>query len=74
MKEAEEIMRMTPAEGLALAEEVKGGVPAGVRRLILYGCWRRIQNDTYIPTRKKAKVFETVCGEMDDPVVEMTHG
>lgn len=69
LDEASEIMRLTPAEGLALQEKVKGGAPADVRRYTLYAAWRSIQADRFIPTRKKPAVFKTVCRTTDVEVV-----
>lgn len=69
MSEASEIMRMTPAEGLDLQEKAKAGAPADVRRFTLLSAWKAIQADRFIPTKKKARVFSTICEGVEIEVI-----
>lgn len=62
-------MRMGAADALAVAEEAMTGAPAAVRRYALYGAWRTIRNDRFIPKPKKAAVFADLCASVHVEVV-----
>lgn len=69
MTEAQEIMRLSPAEGLDLAVRAKAGAPSDVRAFVLYSAWRNLMADRYIPTKKKPSVFTTICKMVDVEIV-----
>lgn len=69
--EADVVMRMTPADALALSVRVRVGAPEDVRRQVLYGAWRSIKSDPFIPDEKKAPVFRALC---DTVAVEVVGG
>lgn len=63
------IMRMGPADTVALSARLREGMPDDVRTYILYGVWRSIQCDAFIPSREKRKTFLKICQNTSIEVV-----
>lgn len=71
-READDVMAMSAADALALANKVKAGSAAAVRRMVLYGAWKKIRVLTGLSAPQKVEHFRGIVALLGD--VEVVRG
>ncbi len=59
------ILKLNPSDALALRDRALGGDLSAMKDYVLYGLWRKIQTDRFIPMKKRPKAFRTVLKLFD---------
>jgi hypothetical protein len=62
---AHEIRKLNPSDLLALRERAAGGDLSSMKDYVLYGLWRKIQQDRFIPLKKRSKTFRALLEVFD---------
>lgn len=53
------ILKLNPSDAMALRQRALAGDLSVMKDYVLYGIWRKIQSDRYIPREKRSKAFRT---------------
>ncbi len=59
------ILKLTPSDALAVRQKAMGGDLSAMKDYVLYGLWRKIQSDRFIPAKKRPKAFRTLLKVFD---------
>lgn len=65
MKEAAEIMALSPEEGEALQAQLSSGGAPAARRYLLWCAWRQIRVDKRVPANTRPAVFRDLCKNIE---------
>lgn len=59
------LLKLTPSDALALRQRALAGDLSAMKDYVLYGLWRKIQTDRFIPAKKRPKAFRTLLKVFD---------